>query len=617
MCGELRHRGPDDTGVFVDGPFGFGMTRLSIVDLHTGHQPILSEDGNVVVVCNGEIYNYPELRTKLEAMGHTFSTHSDTESIVHLYEEYGTAFVSHLSGMFALAVWDRRMRRLLLARDRLGIKPLHVYVSRGTFGFASELKALLRLQGVNREIDPASLDAYLSLSYVPAPRTILKGIQKVLPGTMAIVDSGGVRTDRYWQPRFPVQAERKPLAEEEIGERLRALMRQTVKEHLLSDVQLGVFLSGGLDSSLVVALMSEFVPRLKTFSIGFREASYSELGYARAVAGQFGTTHSELIVGPEHAAALPQLASYLDEPFGDLSAIPVYFLSGLARRDVKVVLSGDGCDELFAGYLTYVADRLAKIYRQIPKLLRRGIIRRLVESLPTSYDKVSFDYKAKRFVEVADQSVFQSHLGWKQVFTAAEREGLYRQDYLETTNIGDPLAPLRESFEEGRSYGFLDQLLHLDIRTYLADDILTKVDRMSMAHSLEVRVPFLDHRVVEFAASLAPAMKLNGLTTKYIVKKAFRKMLPDNIRNRKKEGFIFPISLWLRGPLLEFANDLLSERRMARMGLFNPGWVRTLLKEHTEGRRDRARPIWNLLVLSAWHAHYIEGMGVDGPGPLV
>jgi asparagine synthase (glutamine-hydrolysing) len=615
MCGELRHRGPDDTGVFVDGPLGIGMTRLSIVDLQTGHQPILSEDRNVAVVCNGEIYNYPELREDLEEKGHKFSTHSDTESILHLYEEYGLRFAEHLRGMFALAVWDRREARLIVARDRLGIKPLHVSDRDGTFAFASELKALLMLPGMDRTLDPTSLDAYLTLSYVPAPRTILKGISKVMPGTMVIVDRSGVRTERYWQMRFPLRGERRPLAEEEVCERLRALMRETVRAHLLADVQVGAFLSGGIDSSVVVALMSEFTPRVKTFSIGFRESSYDELRYARTVAGLFGTDHTELIVEPAHAAALGELVSYIEEPFGDLSAIPVYFLSGLARKDVKVVLSGDGCDELFAGYLTYVADHLARIYRFIPQTFRNGVIRRMVERLPTSYEKVSFDYKAKRFVEVADQPVLQSHLGWKQIFGAADRERLYRRDYLETTDVGDSLAPLTRCFEEARGYEFLDQLLHVDIGTYLADDILTKVDRMSMAHSLEVRVPFLDHLVVEFAGSLPPGLKMNGFRTKYIVKKAFRGLLPHEIRNRKKAGFIFPASLWLRGSLLEFASDLLSESRMASLGIFNPGFVQSLLKEHSEGRRDRARMIWNLLVFSAWHGRYLEGAGVAAVRP--
>jgi len=611
MCGELHHRGPDDTGVFLDGSFGFGMTRLSLVDLQTGHQPILNEDGTVVVVCNGEIYNYPQLRRDLEAKGHTFATRSDTESILHLYEEYDTEFVRHLRGMFALAIWDRSKRRLIIARDRLGIKPLYIHLQNGTFAFASELKAILRLPSVDRSIDANSLDAYLSLSYVPAPRTILKTVQKVLPGTMVIVDAHGIRTERYWRLQFPLRGERKPLAMEEACERLRALMRETVKSHLLSDVPVGVFLSGGIDSSLVVALMSEFVPRLKTFSIGFRESSYNEVGYAREVATRFGTDHHELVVEPDHAASLGDLVSFLDEPFGDLSAIPVYFLSALSRRHVKVVLSGDGCDELFAGYLTYVADQLARVYRRIPGSLRRGVIRRLAERLPTSYEKVSFDYKVKRFVEMAEHSVFESHLGWKQVFAEEERQQLYRRDYRESAEVGDPLGQLRERFNEGVELEFLDQLLHLDIGTYLADDILTKVDRMSMAHSLEVRVPFLDHLVVEFAASLSPKIKMNGLRTKYIVKRAFRGVLPDRILNRKKEGFIFPASLWLRGGLLDFAKDLLCESRLVRMGIFNPEWVQGLLKEHSEGRRDRARAIWNLLVFSAWHGHYIEGKGPE------
>lgn len=605
MCGTLHHRGPDDRGTLVDGPFGMGMTRLSIVDLETGHQPIFNEDRTIAVVCNGEIYNYPELRAELETRGHVFATRSDCESIVHLYEEFGLEFPKRLRGMFGLALWDAPRRRLVLARDRLGIKPLYVTEERGRLAFASELKAILRLPDVDRAIDPVSLDAYLTLGYVPAPRSIFQGIRKVMPGHMVVADRSGVHTERYWQLRFPVSGNGTRLSERDVCDALRSLMRDTVRSHLLADVPLGVFLSGGIDSSVIVALMSEFVPRLKTFSVGFNEASYDEAHFARVVADRFGTEHHELIVEPAHAAGVGELVSYLDEPFGDLSAIPVYFLSGLARREVKVVLSGDGGDELFGGYLTYIADHLARIYRRIPGPMRDGI-RRLAERMPTSFEKVSLDYRAKRFVAVADQPMLESHLGWKQVFSAAERDALYRRDYRESAVLGDPLQPFKQCFEDSREFHFLDRLLHLDISTYLADDILTKVDRMSMAHSLEVRVPFLDHEVVEFSSQIPPSMKLRGFKTKYVVRKAFEDLLPHEIRTRKKAGFIFPASLWLRGPLAEFAGDHLTESRIAKTGLFESAPVRRLLAEHRDGRRDHARAIWNLVVFMAWHRRYVE-----------
>jgi asparagine synthase (glutamine-hydrolysing) len=493
---------------------------------------------------------------------------------------------------------------------------MHVVRKDGQLGFASELKCLLEIPGLDRRIDREALAAYLRLSYVPGPRTIFEGIEKLQPGHVMVADRSGVRTDRYWRLEFPARGTR-PASPEAMRQGLRELMRETVREHLLADVPVGVFLSGGIDSSIVVAQMAEFVPNLKTFSIGFREGSYDETRFARAMAQRLGTDHHEMIVEPEHAAEVVRLVSYLDEPFGDLSAVPVYFLSGLARRHVKVALSGDGGDELFGGYLTYVADHLARWYRRIPKGLRDGVIRRLVRRLPTSYEKVSLDYKIKRFVEAADQPALESHLGWKQVFNDDERRGLYRREYHETIPNGDVLRPLRDVFESSADYEFLDRMLHLDINTYLVDDILTKVDRMSMAHSLEVRVPFLDHVFVEYAASIPPEQKLRGFNTKVVLKKTYADLLPSEVRGRRKEGFIFPASLWLQQGLHEFAGDLLSPDAVRRTGIFDPTWVQGLLREHREGTRDRARAIWNLLVFMAWHEHYLDRATAPVPVEVV
>ncbi len=601
MCRRLVHRGPDETGTHIDGDFGFGIRRLSIVDLESGSQPIFNEDRSVAVICNGEIYNAPQLRQELAQRGHRFSSRSDVEPIVHLYEEHGTDFARHLRGMFAVAIWDARLRRLVLARDRLGIKPLHCWQGPGLFAFASEIKALLQLEGCPRDIDLEALDAYLSFNYILAPRTIFQAIRKVPPATTVVVDSGGVLFDRYWKLELP-----ETRRGAEAGSELLELLRETVRMHLLSDVPVGVFLSGGIDSSLILALMSESLPRVKSFSIGFAEASYDEVPVARATAERFGTEHHELVVEPSHGLEVEKLVAGLDEPFGDLSALPVYFLSQMAGRQVKVVLSGDGGDELFAGYMTYVADRLARYYRWIPRSLRQHLIPWIVSKLPTSFEKVSFDYKAKRFVEMAGDGPLRSHLGWKVIFSEAEKEGLYRPGLREALSESDPWEPYVQIFEYNGGLHWLDRLLRLDLSTYLVDDILTKVDRMSMAHSLEVRVPLLDHRVVEFAARLRPNLKLKGLRTKHLLKEICRGLLPDDLLNRKKSGFIFPASLWLQRGLREFTADVLSPASLDRMGYFDSGYVQQLLQQHWSGVRDQARPIWNLVMFSSWYSQFMD-----------
>ncbi len=603
MNERLVHRGPDDSGLHLDDDFGFAIRRLSIVDVQGGAQPLFNEDRSVGVVCNGEIYNSPELRHELSARGHRFQTRSDIEPLVHLYEEHGTGFARHLRGMFGAALWDARRRRLVLARDRLGIKPLHYWHEEGVLAFASEIKALLQLPDCPRDLDLEALDAYLSFNYILAPRTIFRAIRKVPPGHLLIADAAGVRLEPYWE--LP-QEDDQVLSEPEAREQLLELLRESVRMHLLSDVPVGVFLSGGIDSSLILALMAESLPRLQSFSIGFAESSYNEASDARETARLFGTEHHELVMEPCHGEQIEKLVDGLDEPFGDLSALPVYFLSQLAGREVKVVLSGDGGDELFAGYMTYVADRLARYYRLIPAGLRRAVVEQIVAGLPTSYEKVSFDYKAKRFVQSAGQSPLRSHLGWKVIFSDEDKARLYTPDMRQALAGADPWEPYRQLFSDSEDRDWLDRLLRLDVRTYLADDILTKVDRMSMAHSLEVRVPLLDHRVVEFSARLRPSLKLKGFRKKYILRKASSELLPAQILNRKKSGFIFPASLWLQNGLRDYTGDLLSADRLQRMGFFEAGAVEGMLREHWEGRRDWARPIWNLAMLSAWYGRFGE-----------
>jgi asparagine synthase (glutamine-hydrolysing) len=604
MCRVLAHRGPDDEGVHVDGPFGMGMRRLKIIDLATGRQPIRNEDGTVWTVFNGEIYNYLELRRCLERAGHVFATSSDTEVIVHLYEDHGDDFVTHLAGMFAIALWDARRRRLLLARDRLGIKPLYYLVDGERVLFGSEIKALLAA-GAPREIDLQALHDYLSLNYVPGPRTILRAVKKLPPGHLMVCAGGDVALRRYWRLAYPAPAGNgRPRPEASYAEELRALLRTTVAQHLLSDVPLGVFLSGGVDSSTLVALMREMSSGpIQTFSIGFAERSYDELAYARTVARAFDTRHHEMVVRPDAAALLPRLVRYFDEPFADSSAIPVYCVSELARRHVTVALSGEGGDEVFAGYETYTAWKLATLYRRLPRLLAATLIPAAVRRLPTSHRKVSFDYRAKRFVAGALRPPAEAHYWWKVIFTEEAKRALYLRP---PAGLDDPFRLYREAWEACEAPDPLTRLQHIDLSVYLPDDLLVKADRMSMAHSLEARVPFLDHRVVEFAAALPPHLKLHGLTKKYILKRAMARDLPPTILSARKRGFNVPMPVWLAGQLRDLVHDVLGASRLRRAGFFDPAAVGALIRAHESRQADLSRNIYGLLVFHLWCDEYLN-----------
>jgi asparagine synthase (glutamine-hydrolysing) len=610
MCRVLRHRGPDDDGVLVDGPLGMGMRRLSIIDLATGAQPLANEDGSVWTVFNGEIYNYPELRAGLEARGHRFATTSDTEVIVHLYEDHGPAFVERLDGMFGLAVWDHPRRRLVLARDRLGIKPLYWTVDDGRLLFGSELKALLAA-GVSRDVDLQAVDDYLSLNYVPGPRTIYQGVHKLPPGHLLVCEDGTPVVRQYWTIPYPDGAP-PSRSEAEWARALRALLRDTVRRHLLSDVPLGVFLSGGVDSSALVALMREVSgERVRTFSIGFDEASYDELEQARAVARRHDTEHHELVVRPDAVDLVPSLVRYFDEPFADSSAVPVFCVSRLARQHVKVVLSGEGGDEVFAGYETYAAWRWAEAYRRLPGLLGRTLVPALVRRLPVSHRRISFDYKAKRFVQGAGLPPADAHFAWKEVFSDDAKAALY-------AGGGGPGSPsarrlYRAAFEACPSREVLTRLQHVDLSVYLPDDILVKADRMSMANSLEARVPFLDHRVVEFAAALPASLKLRGLTKKYLLRRTMADVLPERVVWGAKKGFNVPIPVWLAGPLRDLVHDVLSPKRVREAGVFDPAAVSALLAAHETRRADVSRNIWSLLVFTLWREESLRSTGGGAP----
>jgi asparagine synthase (glutamine-hydrolysing) len=604
MCDTLRHRGPDDEGIYVDGHFGMGMRRLSIIDLSTGKQPISNEDRSVWTVYNGEIYNFLELRASLQQQGHRFYTHTDTEVIVHLYEEYQEDFVRHLAGMFAIAIWDTRQKKLILARDRLGIKPLYYCVEPDRLVFGSEIKALLKV-GVNREIDLQALHDYLSLNYVPGPRTIFAHVSKLPPGHCLTWVKGRVTVTPYWELTYPATVHNeRGQTEGRYCEELDALLKTTVKQHLMSDVPLGVFLSGGVDSSSLVALMHEVSQQpVQTFSIGFVEQSYNELDYARVTAQKFHTQHHELVVRPQIADLLPELVRYCDEPFADSSAIPVYYVSKLAREHVKVVLSGEGGDEVFAGYETYAAYKIASVYKRLPRLLATTVIPAIIQRLPVSHQKVSFDYKAKRFVEGALLPPAEGHYWWKVIFSEEAKAALYANG---ANGYADPSRLYRQAYEQCSAPDVLTKLQHIDAKIYLPDDILVKADRMSMANSLEARVPFLDHRVVEFAASLPPQLKLRSLCKKYILKRTMSRYLPPQIVQGKKRGFNVPLPIWLRRDLRDFVHDVLSPQRIKNAGFFRPATVATLIRAHEDMRKDYSRNIWSLLIFMLWYDEYIR-----------
>jgi asparagine synthase (glutamine-hydrolysing) len=595
MNESLVHRGPDSEGSLIDGPCGLAMRRLSIIDLAGGDQPIGNEDGRIQVIQNGEIYNYRELMDELRGQGHTFTTHCDTEVLVHLYEERGPDFVQALRGMFAIAIWDARHGRLVLSRDRFGIKPLYYRVADGQLSFASELKALLRQPGFSREIDPSALEAFLAFNSIPAPLTIFSEARKLPAGHTLVAEGGEVELRRYARPT-PVSAEQvRTEPEEALAEELRGRLRDSVRAHLVSDVPVGVLLSGGIDSAMLTALAAaESGYRVSTFSIGFEEQSFDELELARLVAKRYGTDHHELVLRPDAVELLPRLVEAFDEPFGDSSALPTYLVSQLASDTVKVVLSGEGGDELFGGYYTYVADRLApRVGRAAP------LIRPLVERLPSSSGRVSFDYKAKRFVRGAHLPPVERHHAWKEIFSLDAQDEL-----LSSPRTTDPLDVYRARYVETEGSQGLARLQDLDLGIYLVDDLLVKTDRASMAHSLEARVPFLDSVVAELALALETKQKVRGFSKKRLLRRAAAPLLPKEIIRGRKRGFSIPVAAWLRGDLAPFARDVLSPETVERQGYLDPAAVTRVLDDHISGKEDLSRQIWGLLNFTLWFDRY-------------
>jgi asparagine synthase (glutamine-hydrolysing) len=611
MCQTIVHRGPDDEGIYCHEHAGLGMRRLSIIDLAGGHQPIHNKDKTIWVVYNGEIYNFAELRKDLESRGHSFYTHSDTEIIVHLYEEMGSDCVTKLRGMFAIALYDERRRVLLLARDRLGKKPLHYAVSQGRLFFGSEIKTMLAVAPELAEIDREAILQYLYFGYIPDPATAFASIRKLPPGHLLEYCDGNLTVRSYWD--VPQYGTHEPQSEEECLERLEALLADAVRMRLISEVPLGALLSGGVDSSLVVALMARASSRpVKTFSIGFAHQDFDEAPYARAVAQRFGTEHHELIVEPNIQETLESLSRSLEEPFGDSSMIPTYHVCKMARQYVTVALSGDGGDELFAGYDRYLVQLGRQRFDRIPRWIGRSFRQYIYPWLsPGSY--------GRRLLFNASHGLRDRYIDDVSHLPALDRERyLFSDDLLAWADKSSPTTGFQNYFDHAPASDALSRLMYLDTKTYLTADVLAKVDRMSMANSLEVRCPILDHVFVEHVASLPASWKLRGGQRKYILKKlAERVGVPSEVLHRPKQGFAMPLSHWWRNELKNEMLQLLLEPRTLQRGYFNPKSVRGLIEEHVRGRRDRSWQIWLLLILELWHRNFLEPLGstageVDG-----
>ena len=603
MCEKIVHRGPDSEGIWIGNGVALGMRRLAIIDLKFGDQPVWNREKTVVAIMNGEIYNFREIRKNLEQKGYKFHTESDTEILPNLYEEYGESFVNHLNGMFAIAIWDAKKEKLLLARDRFGQKPLYYGVFDNKLFFASEIKALLAHEEIQREIDPEALNQYLSYDYVPAPLSIYKGIKKLPAAHTLIWSKGEINISEYWKLSFK-KIEKQPSIKE-AAQQLRDIISDSVNMRLVSDVPLGVLLSGGIDSSTIAAFAQRHTSKkIKTFSIGFDEDSFDESKYAREVANHLGTEHFEEKLSVKTAQNLiSEIGKWLDEPLADASLIPTYLLSKFVRKNVTVALGGDGGDEIFAGYPMYFGHKVSNIYKTIPKFIRAGIIEPIVNKLPTKTDNLSFDYKVKRFVSSANYDQIAQHHSWFGSFTKDGKSKLFSEEFKRATNA-DVYENARKLLGANDAENYIEQMQFLDMKYYLAEDILTKVDRASMAVSLEVRAPFLDHRIAEYAASLPANYKLNGNVTKYVLKKAVRDLLPKSIIKRPKKGFGVPIAKWLKGSLNPLMHETLSAERLKKQNLFNEKYVRSLINEHELGSVNNYKQLWTLIVFQLWYENF-------------
>jgi asparagine synthase (glutamine-hydrolysing) len=597
MCDVIRHRGPDDEGIHVEAGVGLGMRRLAIIDLSTGNQPIHNEDRTVWLVFNGEIYNYRELRRELEQAGHAFYTSSDTETIVHAYEQWGEKAFGRLRGMFAVGLWDRKKRLLLLARDRAGIKPLHYIERDGRLYFGSEIKSLIAAGAVDREIDLQALDHYLSFLYAPPDRSMFKGVRKLPPGHFLSWQDGRATLTRYWAISAQETFTGTPT---DAAACLRQVLADAVRSHLISDVPLGAFLSGGVDSSLVVGLMAEASDRpVKTFSIGFDDPQFDELEHARTVAAHFGTDHHEFVVRPDGLSILDRLIQHFDEPFADASAIPTWYVSEIARRHVTVVLSGDGGDELFGGYDRYLPHRWVARFDRLSLPGARRMAGAVWPLLPHG----AYGKNFLRHVSRSDEGRYLESVSF---FHPYEKPALYSADVRRALDGWEPESALGAHFDRFQGLPHHTRMMRFDFETYLPEDVLTKVDRMSMAHSIESRVPLLDNAVIDFAATLPASLKIQNGRRKHVLKEAARGLLPEGILDRRKQGFGVPLGVWFRGGLTDIFSDVLASPRTRQRGYFKPAFIDRLVGEHLSGKRDHALRLWQLLVFELWHREYLD-----------
>lgn len=599
MGRSIRHRGPDEEGFLVSEGVGLVIERLKVIDLQTGQQPIYNETRDVAVVYNGEIYNYRELRESLEKQGHKFTTQSDTETIVHLYEEHGADFLNRLNGMFAIALWDFKRRLLLLARDPAGVKPLFFTTVGGVLRFASEIKAILEDPTVPREADPDALWDYLSFYYPTAPRTMFRHIHRLPAGHRLIAQSGKVSVERYWDMSY--SPEEAP-SQGEWEERVRETFDASVRRHLQSDVPVGLYLSGGIDSSSLAASASAATSKLKTYSVGYEESSYSELSEAREVAKFYGTDHHEFVLESRLVSdLLPEAIKNLDEPHGDWSHLPNYFLSSQAKKSVTVVLVGTGGDELFGGYPTYLAAKAGRMYRKIPDLVRRGIIKPFVEAWPSTDSRMSLDFMAKSFVRGADSPLERAHHGFKEIFNAPERGRLLKSSAPGVYGAGDPFAVFEQYQDRYDKMDWMDRLMYLDFKVFMADCSLQVNDRTTAAHSLEGRVPFLDKEMISLASRIPWRWKVRRWTTKFLLRQAMSRRLPQSVLRMPKKGFLLPGAVWLKGPLKPLVQDVVAAAEKDLGWLFDFKQINRLIEEHQAGRQDHTRRISCLVSLFLWN----------------
>ena len=612
MTRTLSHRGPDGEGFYLDGAVGLGHRRLSIIDLSdAGKQPMGNEDGSIWITFNGEIYNFLNIRTVLESRGHQFTSHTDSEVIVHAYEEWGVDCLQKFNGMFSFALWDGKRKNLWLVRDRLGIKPLFYCQLPQAVLFGSEIKAILEYPLVKRQVDLQALAYYLSLNYTPAPFTLFSQVRQLLPGHYALVGMDGqVHLKEYWNVHY--QEDSYDKSEQEYLEEFEQLLQDSIKLRLVSDVPFGAFLSGGIDSSTVSFWMAKNLSEpLKTFTIGFDEPSYDEVDYARRTAQTIGSVHHEQIVTAHAAEILPRIVWHAEEPTADSSMVAVYYLSQMTRQHVTMVQSGDGADEILAGYETYPATLMQKYYLQLPAFIRKRIISPLVNSLPASDAKVSLDAKLKRFIAGADKHGETVHGTWRMIFNAEERQHLLEPVWDQPGSQNDFLDLYQQSFAETDARHPLNRLLYVDTRLYLPNDMLVKVDRMSMAHGLEAREPFLDYRLVEFVAALPPNLKLKNMTqTKYLLKKSMQERLPHEVVWRKKQGFNVPNARWIKGELKPLVLEALSANNIRSMGILNQAVVKDILQQHFSDKAENSHKIWCLLTLALWWRRFIDNQAI-------